>query len=155
MATLYELNEKIRSFDLEVDEETGEILNAGELEEIELARNEKIENIALWIKNLKSDAEAYEKEERSFTQKKKTAKNKIESLKSYLECSLAGEKFKTDRVSISYRRSESVEVDPEFIDERFITYEPKISKTDIKEALKAGEELQGARLIEKQSMQIK
>ena len=56
--TLFELNDALRNFNLEIDEETGEILNAAELDALEMQRDEKIENIALWIKNLKAEAEA-------------------------------------------------------------------------------------------------
>ena len=45
---LYELNKAIADFDLEIDEETGEVLNADELDQITLARDEKIENIAFF-----------------------------------------------------------------------------------------------------------
>lgn len=40
--TLYELNEKINAFVWEIDEETGEIMNAADLDAIALARNEKL-----------------------------------------------------------------------------------------------------------------
>lgn len=156
MATLYELNSLIANFEFEVDEETGEILNADKLDEIQLERETKLENIALWIKNLDSDAEAYKREKDSFAQKEKAAKNKVESLKGYLNFALAGEKFKTDRVSISYRKSESVEVAHGFDDARFlIPQEPKIDKMAIKKAIKEGEEVKGAILLEKQNIQIK
>ena len=54
MATLYEINEKLLNFEFEIDEETGEILNAGELDNLELARDEKIENLCLYIKKSES-----------------------------------------------------------------------------------------------------
>lgn len=155
MATLYELDAQLRDFDLDIDEETGEILNGADLEKIELAFNEKVENYALWIKNLKSDAEAYKREKESFQKKEQSSKKKAEWLKTRLEEVLEGKTFKTDRVSLTYRKSESVQLDDDFNDERFITFEPKISKTDIKNALKSGEEVQGARLVENQNLQIK
>lgn len=156
MATLYELNYLIDNFEFNIDEETGEILNADELDQIQLEKDEKIENIALWIKNLNADAEAYKREKDSFAQKERVAKNKIDSLKSYLTFALAGEKFNSERVSISYRKSESVELAHEFDDPRFlIPQEPKIDKMAIKKALKDGEEIKGAILLEKQNIQIK
>ena len=59
MATLYEIDKAILEC---VDAETGEIIDDKALEELELARDNKIENIACWIKNLKADAESYKKE---------------------------------------------------------------------------------------------
>ena len=153
--TLFELNDARRNFNLEIDEETGEILNAAELDALEMQRDEKIENIALWIKNLKAEAEAVKKQKDVFYQREKALTNKAERLKEWLASNLNGEKWKSDRVVLSWRKSESVAVDDDFNDDRFITYEPKISKTAIKEALKNGEEVTGARIVENNSLQIK
>ena len=153
--TLFELNDALRNFNLEIDEETGEILNAAELDALEMQRDEKIENIALWIKNLKAEAEAVKKQKDVFYQREKALTNKAERLKEWLASNLNGEKWKSDRVVLSWRKSESVAVDDDFNDDRFITYEPKISKTAIKEALKNGEEVTGARIVENNSLQIK
>lgn len=153
--TLFELNDALRNFNLEIDEETGEILNAAELDALEMQRDEKIENIALWIKNLKAEAEAVKKQKDVFYQREKALTNKAERLKEWLASNLNGEKWKSDKVVLSWRRSESVAVDDDFSDDRFITYEPKISKTAIKEALKNGEEVSGARIVENNSLQIK
>ena len=157
MATLYEINERLINFEFEIDEETGEILNADELEKIELEKQEKIENVALWIKNLKSDAEAYKKERDSFARKEQVAKNKVESLKEYLTAALNGDKFKTDRVTISYRASDKVEIkDESKIDESWlIPQPPKVDKVGIKEALKRGEVIKGAELVHSNNIQIR
>lgn len=153
--TLFELNDALRNFELEIDEETGEILNAVELDALEMQRDVKIENIALWIKNLKAEAEAVKKQKDAFYQREKALTNKAERLKEWLASNLNGEKWKSDKVVLSWRKSESVSVDDDFNDDRFITYEPKISKSAIKEALKNGEEVTGARLVENNSLQIK
>lgn len=152
---LFELNQAVRDFELEIDEETGEILNADALDSLELERDTKIENIALWIKNLKAEAEAVKKQKEAFYSREKALTNKADRLKEYLANNLMGEKFKTDRVVLSWRKSQAVEVDDNFSDERFIKYEPKISKSEIKDALKSGEIIEGARLVENNSLQIK
>lgn len=153
MATLYEIDKAILEC---VDAETGEIIDDKALEELELARNSKIENIACWIKNLKADAEIYKKEKEVFVQKEKAAKNKAESLKRYLELALNGEKFKTSKVSISYRKSEIVEIDEiEKLSDEFIKIEKKADKTAIKAAIKEGVEIIGARIVENNNIQIK
>ena len=77
MATLYEIDKAILEC---VDAETGEIIDDKALGELELARDNKIENIACWIKNLKADVESYKKEKEVFIQKEKAAKNKAEGL---------------------------------------------------------------------------
>ena len=157
MATLYELNEAIRNFELEIDEETGEVTNLDELDEIKLDRETKIENIALLVKNLLSDAEAYKREKDSFAKKEQIAKNKAERLKGYLQFELHGEKFKSDRVQISYRRSESVEI----LDANLIPFEytrvrdPEPNKVELKKAMKNGEQFEGCVLVAKESIQIR
>ena len=48
--TLYEINEAIRNaIELGFDPETGEILDASALEQLQMDRDEKIENICLYI----------------------------------------------------------------------------------------------------------
>lgn len=157
MATLYELNEKVNRFEFQIDEETGEILNADELEQIELERSEKLENIALWVKNLTSDAEAYKREKESFAEKERVAKNKIESLKNYLNFVLNGDTYKSDRVSVTYRKSTALNIIDEYAlpAKFFIPQPPKVDKTAIKAAIKSGEEVLGAEIVERQNIQIK
>ena len=45
--TLYEIDKALADFEFEIDEDTGEILNAADLDELNLARDQKIENIGL------------------------------------------------------------------------------------------------------------
>ena len=158
MATLYEITKEIEFFDFEIDEETGEILNAMQLDELEMARDEKVENCCLFIKNLLSDAEAYKREKESFAEKQRRAERKAESLKNYVQYCLNGEKYKSDRVTVSYRKSESVDIsDADRIPEEYVRTitEIKPDKKLIKEAIKRGEKIDGADLVEKQNMIIK
>lgn len=157
MATLYELNQKIERFEFQIDEETGEILNADELDQIELERDEKLENIGLWIKNLTSDADAYKREKENFAEKERVAKNKVESLKKYLNFVLNGDTFKSDRVNISYRKSSAIHIIDEYIIPKkyFVKQEPKLDKAAIRDAIKSGKKVKGAEIVEKQNIQIK
>lgn len=152
--TLYEINNAILEC---VDMETGEIIDSDKLSELQMAFDEKIENVALWIKDLKAEAEAIKKEADALTQRRKVCENKAESLKGYLINALGGQKFKTAKVSISYRKSEAVEVeDIGLIDDDYLKFtEPTADKTKIKKALKEGVELKGVKLVENQSIQIK
>ena len=63
MATLYEIDAGILSC---IDVETGEVLDPEKLEALQMEREEKIESVALWYKNLCSDAEAYKAEKQAF-----------------------------------------------------------------------------------------
>ena len=154
---LYELTREIELFELPTNED-GEILDeelAKDLDALMIERDTKIENIALWIKNLKAEAEAVKTEKDKLAKREKSLSNLADRLKEYLSQNLNGEKFSTPRVVLSWRKSTAVEVDDTFSDERFIKYEPKISKSDIKDALKSGEIIEGARLVENNSLQIK
>lgn len=158
MATLYEIVKEIEDFEFQIDEETGEILNFAELDALELEKEVKVENICLMIKNLESDAVAYKAEKNSFADKEKAATNRAERLKKYLQNMLAGEKFKSSKVSVSYRKSEAVEViDVKYVPAEYltITQEVKPDKKAIKEAIKKGAEIKGCMLVEKQNMSIK
>lgn len=158
MATLYELVKEIENFEFDIDEETGEILNIDELDALELARDVKVENICLYIKNLRSDAAAYKAEKDSFTQKEKAATNKANRLAAYVETMLAGAKFKTSKVTVSYRKSKAVEVeDVEHVPAEYLRITQKVEpdKTAIKKAIEGGAEIKGCSLVEKQNMSIK
>ena len=151
--TLYEIEEAITNC---VDLETGEIIDEQALAGLQMARDEKVENIALWIKDLKAEAEALKAEKLALAHRQQVAENKAESLKNYLTAYLNGEKFKTAKVAISYRSSKSVNIyDEELIPKDFITYEPKYNKADIKKAIDDGIDISGAEIIEKTSIQIK
>ena len=154
MANLYDINSEILSC---IDAETGEIIDVERLQALQMEREQKVENVALWYKNLLSDAEQYAKEEAYFKKKKQSAQAQAERLKEYLFGSLAGEKYKSPRVSISYRTTPRVIVDdvlglpPQFI--KFAAPEPK--KSDIMAAIKNGEEVRGAHIEANQSIVIK
>lgn len=154
MATLYEIDEEILNC---VDMETGEIIDVERLGQLQLAREDKVEGIALWIKNLLSDADAIKSEEEKLAQRRKANENKVKNLKEYLSKFLNGQKFKTPKVSISYRKSESVEVtDLSKLDDDYLKFaEPTVDKTKVKKALKAGTVLQGVSLVENQNIQIR
>lgn len=154
MANLYEINNSILGC---VDTETGEIIDEERLTSLMMDFDEKVENIGCWIKNLLSDAKAIKEEVDNLTARKKAYENKAESLKQYLYNALGGEKFKTSRLSISYRKSESVEVqDISAISAEFLKYaEPAVDKAAVKAAIKAGREIDGCVLVEKQNIQIR
>lgn len=140
-----------------LDVETGEILDTDKLDALYMERDKKIENIACWYKNLMSDATALKAEIESLEKRKKSAENKAEQLKNYLANCLHGEKFKTVKAVISFRSSQSVEVDTwKGLPKQYLRVkEPEVDKKLLKKALKEGEVLQGVRLVEKQNITIK
>lgn len=156
--TLYEIDKALADFEFEIDPETGEILNAADLDELNLARDQKIENIGLYIKNLEAEKEAVKHEKDNFADREKRLGKKIESLKGYLTYALDGQKFSTPKVAVSFRKSESVLIKDEYlIPDNYMDFNivKKPNKTAIKGALKKGEEIMGVELIEKQNVQIR
>lgn len=151
---LYEIDEAILSC---IDTDTGEILDADKLNALQIEREEKVENVALWIKNLKSDAEALKAEKQAFAERQKAAESKAESLKKWLTEALAGEKFKTTKVAVSFRKTKSVQVEDIWkLDDSFVKYaEPTPDKAAIKKAIEAGQEVAGATLVENVSISVK
>ena len=141
-----------------IDQETGEIIDEEKLNALEMEREAKIEGVILWRKDLIAEAEAIKAEIRNLSARVKSCENKAEQLKHYAEYNLAGEKFKTARCSVSYRKTNSVVIDDIYkIDSRFFKdiKEDWISKTAIKEAIEKGYEVAGAHQEEKQSIIIK
>ena len=151
---LYEIDEAILSC---IDTDTGEILDADKLNALQIEREKKLENVALWIKNLTSDAEALKAEKQAFADRQKAAENKAESLKKWLTEALSGEKFKTTRVAVSFRKTKSVQVEDIWqLDDSYVKYaEPTADKAAIKKAIEAGEEVAGATLVENVSISVK
>ena len=157
--TIYEIDEKILNC---IDLETGEIIDIDKLNELQLERDAKIENVACWIKELKAEAEAIKAEKLALAERQKVAENKAESLKKWLAYALQGEKFKTAKCSVSFRKTESVEVTDEGLSnlmkehDELLTYKaPEPNKKAIKDALKDGLNVAGIQLVQNTSTIIK
>lgn len=157
---LYEIPQAIEDL---IDPETGEIVDVNELERLTERLEGGIEWLALEVKNSLAEAEAMKKEKDAFATRQRIAENRAKSLKNYLSFVLRGQKYKTDRVSISYRRSETVQVDDEFVlwarsegGDAYLRYkEPEVDKAALKEDLKNGILVPHAMLIENSNIQIK
>ena len=141
---------RLENSDNYVDTETGEIIDTAAIEQLEMDRDTKIRNIACWIKNLEADEKALGDQIKTFTARKNAAKNKRESLKSYLAAFLQGKKWQN-------RKSEAVEVEEgAAIPEQYLRYkEPEINKAQLKADLKAGTVVYGCQLVTKNNIQVK
>lgn len=151
---LYEIDEAIeRCF----DPETGEMIDPEAFEALGMARDEKIEGVALWYKDLIAEAAALKSEKQAFADRLKAAENKAERLKSWLTFATSGQNFKTTKASITFRKTKSVKVDNVFeLPAQYIKYgDPTADKTAIKKAIEAGETVTGAELVEGTSCSIK
>lgn len=152
---LYEIDAAILNC---IDTETGEILDEEQLSQLQMERDQKIENVALWVKNLNAEKDAVKAEKDAFASRQKALENRIDSLKSWLTFATEGQKFSSPKCQVSFRRSESVNVlDPELIPAEYmvITVEKKPDKVTIKEQLKNGFAVPGCSLETKQNIQIR
>ena len=161
--TLYEIDKQISEFPFDVDENSGEILNIEDFEALQMARDEKVENVALYIKELLAEKDAIKTERDNLDERMKAKERKADSLKRYLAQALAGEKFESPKVKVSYRKSQQIVLDgafdeweqenaPELLTVK-TTYTP--SKTAIKEALLDGKTVKYATLIENNNLILK
>lgn len=160
--TLYEIDNQIMKIEHDaIDLETGEInINLyKDLDALKMAKEQKIENIALLYKNLMSDAEQIKAESQKLGERAKQKQKKAEWFKQYLQASLNGEKYESDKVEIAYRRTKSIEctlADVSRLPEQFIRYStPELNKTEVKKFIEQGGEVEGCSLVEKLSMSIK
>ena len=156
---LYEIDEAILNC---IDMETGEIIDADQLDKLQMERDTKLENVACWIKDLKAEAEAIKTEKQILANRQKVAENKAESLKKYLAYALGGKKFSTAKCAVSFRNTESVEVTEEGLEalmkehDELLTYKaPEPNKTAIKQAIKDGLNVAGVQLVQNISTIIK
>lgn len=162
--TLYEIDKALAELiDSHTDPETGElIIEPYELETLQMAREEKLENIALFAKNLMAEAVAIKAETDKLTERRRSVERKAERMKELLSVGLAGEKFSTPRVAVSFRASKSLEIDIETflpwaeVNRQYLRMkEPEPDKMAIKTAIVNGAKIPGAEIVEKRSVSIK
>ena len=163
MRALYDIDAAILAC---VDLETGEILDPEKLDALQMEREQKLEGVALWVKDMKAEAEAVKAEADKLTARKKALENKIDGLKNWLMYALNGEKLKTPRCNVYYTRNQRLAVADEekligFLKtlkepEQFLKFsEPELRRDEIKKAIKDGYEIPGAALEQTESVVIK
>lgn len=163
MASLYELDQAVLTLldnGLVFDEETGEILwDEDNFNQLEIERNDKLESVALYIKSLEADAAAIRAEERALAERRSIKEKKVERLRGYLSYSMQSfgdTKLETPRVALSFRKSQVVEIEDEsLIPQNLMKVKATPDKAAIKKAIKAGETVEGATLVDRQNLQVK
>lgn len=158
---LYEIDDALAA----LVNEDGEIADFEAFEALQMEREQKIENVACWYKNLLSDAAALKAEEQALAERRKSAESKAEWLKGYLARALDGQKFETARVKCGWRKSTAVEYtvdEATFIEwarearNDLLSYKPPVpDKKAIKAAIEAGEEILLAGMVERNNITIK
>ena len=161
--SLYHIQQEYQLVLSELDELDGEV--TPELEQrlmiAEHEMQEKSSNYALVIHDYTSRIDAIDAQIERLEKLKSSYKSKSEVLKSNIKNAMLHfgiDKIEHDLVKLSFRKSESVEVEnqdlipKEFIKEK-ISYSP--DKTAIKEAIENGMEVPGAEIVENQSLYVR
>ena len=150
---LYDIPKEIEAC---VDTETGEIIDIERLDALKMERDEKVSNIACFIKDLAAEEQAIGAEIQSLMKRRKAAGNKKENLKRYLAGFLKGQRFKDGRCSIGYRKTQHLEIaEGASIPDEFLKRTVTVDKKGLTDALKAGGIIEGVSLVEGQNIQIR
>lgn len=162
MSSIYEINQAILDC---LDPETGEILDMEALEQLQMDRVQKAENVACWRKNLMAMIASIKAEEDALKKRRETLQRRVDGLDGYLAAHFSGEKIETARAVINWRKSTGVEIinEQEAVDylmhiahDEALTYKaPTINKKVAKAILEAGEAIPGIALTDRLNMQIK
>lgn len=159
---LYELTQNYRNLENLGEQEglTVEMIQEA-LGQVEKDINTKIENTCKVMKEIEADALGIDEEIKRLTVLKKQKENTAKKLKEYIEFEMNGiglNKVEGKLFKISFRKSKAVKIlDETKIPKEFIKIKTTetISKTELSKALKNGEIIEGAELIENRSLQIK
>ena len=158
---LYQISDAIRQAldHIELDEETGEILNADELHAVEAEAADKIEATALYLRELDAEAKAAKDEADRMLARVKSMQKRSDYLKAMLLDALhATGKVKTGRVTVSIRTTKAVEIaEGADLPEAYTIVKHIVSpnKVAIKQALLDGVEVPGCHIEERESVQIR
>ena len=146
---------------LEIDEETGEILNADGLHNIELSAKDKIANTARYIRECTVLLDAMKTAKQNIDARMKTLQKRIDYLAGQSVeglLALGVDKIEEPDIRIGTKKSVSTVIEDEkAIPSKFVTIvqTEKINRTQIKDAIKHGEDVPGAYLVENINLSIK
>lgn len=161
---LYEISAKLQSLWATVEAyaegHNGEMppRASEDIDALELAREEKVLNIARIIKNYQAESDALEAESKRLRAKKATAEAQIDYLKNYLKTNLSeGQKITDGVLTVSWKKNPPKVVVPDDtkVPDQFCTFTRTVSKTELSEFLKGGGECEFASLVQEQTIQIR
>ncbi|AHN24369.1 siphovirus Gp157 family protein [Lysinibacillus varians] len=162
--TLKELNEMMYNLQQLILDGADEEELKGYMDTISLEREAKLEGYAMVIKNLENENAGIKAEEERFAKRRKYNENAIARMKERMAETLETvepdakgvKRLKTEKFTFSFRKSTSVQIENDAaIPPQFIKVEKTISRAELAKALKAGKQIEGAQLVENQSLQIK
>ena len=161
MMSIYNITDDFSQIMAEIESNGGEI--SPEIDEKlqinQLNLIEKTTNYVHVIKTLDSECDIIDIEIKRLQELKKQRSNFTQTLKDRLKNAMQAMELieiKTPLNKINFRKSESVEIiDESILPSNVLIYEPKIDKKKIKEIIKNGGYVEGAKIVENQNLQIK
>lgn len=163
--TLYELTgEMLQLLDMAEDADVDEDALRDTIEAVEGEIEYKADAYAKVIKQMEADAEALKKEADRLSERKKAIDKNIDRIKKALEASMIATgktKFKTELFNFSIAKNPAKlelaeDIDMDSIPAEYITFaQPTIDKTAVKNAIKAGESFEWAKMVQGESLRIK
>lgn len=144
-----------------VDEETGEVVGMERLDALAMDTQEKVLSCARAVKNFDVLLKSMKDAKHDLESRIRSTERIMDTIKSRcLDAMrvLDTKSIKAADIAVSARRSEQVEVfDEALVCDEFWTEKVTrtVSKTAIKEAIKAGQEVQGARVVQNLTLTIK
>ena len=148
----------------QIDYETGEIKDSNTLGELQLELQEQLlkksEGLIQVIKSKEYQLETLDDEIKRLQAIKKVRTNQLKNFENFIKVNMQQmelKKIETPLGAISLRTSKAIELNEDVLDPKYgtIIQETKFSKTEIKKLLEAGEVINGARIVENISLQVK
>ena len=164
MINLYPISERYRLAleSIQIDEETGEVIGAEALGMITDDASNAIEQIALWIKNLRAEGDAIDAEARQLLDRKSKITRRADYLANHILTSMISmdmEKVSSPKVvvKVGKPRASTIIDDLERLPEEYVRTTVKLDgkKTEIKAAILSGQEIPGAHVEYKPTLSIK
>ena len=158
---LYELTQNyLNLLDLLENPEVPADIIQTALEEVEDNFQDKAENIIKLIKSVEGDIKTYKEEELRLSTRRKVLENKVANLKEYLECSLKAigkTEIKGKLFTLKIQKNAPSVVIDDFntIPKEYLKVVEEVDKKKIKEDLKNGLDIPGAKLESSESLRIR
>lgn len=159
--TLYELTEEVyRLYEFAEDPEVDDEVFKDTLDALTGDIEVKSDGYGKVIRQLEADQKAIESEIDRLESRKTTIKNRIKTMKESLQAAFMAldiQKMKTDLFTIYIQKNAPSVIidDPESVPDEYYKVKKELSKTTIKEAIEAGEDIPFAHLEQSESIRIR
>lgn len=164
MSSLYEIRQDLLTViegGYVFDEETGEVFwSSDDFDRLAETYDAKVEACGCYVKNLQAEAEMLKAEEQALAKRRKAIESKEKWMRDYLLANLQefGEAGFSAKAKVSTRKSEAVQVlDVSQIPDEFMRVKTTATpdKAAIKKALKNGESVPGAAIVQNVNLVLK